>query len=265
MVDDGNAALATLDRRRHGLVLTDAQMPLLDGWQLTHAIRQVEAVQGLSRMPIMMVTANALAESDSRASDLDLDAVLTKPLQLDELEAALLGALPILGFLRVAAGDGRMSIDQLPETIAPPEGTGGEIDLEVLIGLVGDEPDILRSMLDDFQAGVSTQHDQLRAALDLGDPAVLARHAHSIKGAARYAGATRLAQICDALEQRASANASFEALVEDLAALDAAVAKLPTEVAAALARRVAIGQGALEQILGPYSAVGELSGPRQAA
>ena len=46
MVEDGNAALAMLDRRRHGIVLTDAQMPILDGWQLTQAIRQERSAQG---------------------------------------------------------------------------------------------------------------------------------------------------------------------------------------------------------------------------
>ncbi len=232
MVEDGKAALEMLDRRRHGLVLTDAQMPVIDGWQLTQAIRRDEAAQGLSRLPIVMVTANALAESDSRAFDIGIDAVLTKPLRLDELEATLLRTLPTASALRISAGE--------RSSVAEPAATGAEINLDVLIGLVGDEPDDLRAMLADFQTSVVAQHTQIRAALVSNDHALLARHAHSVKGAARYAGATKLAQVCDTLEQRAKAGADLASLGEDLTILDAAVARLPAEIAAALTGRFAV-------------------------
>jgi len=235
MAEDGHAALALLDRRRHGAILTDAQMPGLDGWQMTQTIRQQEAEQGLSRLPIMMVTANALSESDGRALAAGIDSVLTKPLDVGELEASLLGAVPILGALRVGADE---HPSDTPAKVPGGEIPSGEIDLEVLVQLVGDDPETLSAMLDDFQAGVIAQHDQIRAAVAADDPRNLARHAHSIKGAARYAGATHLAQICDLLEQRANGSVALDALAEDLASLETAVARLPGEVTAALSRRL---------------------------
>lgn len=109
----------------------------------------------------------------------------------------------------------------------------------MLIGLVGDELDVLREMLDDFQTGVIEQHDQIRAVLPLGDHVGLAKNAHSIKGAAHYAGATELALICERLEKAAKAQVAFEALADDLEALHAAVARLPAAIESALSSRAA--------------------------
>jgi CheY-like chemotaxis protein/anti-sigma regulatory factor (Ser/Thr protein kinase) len=252
MAEDGNAALALLDRRRHGAILTDAQMPGLDGWEMTQIIRQQEAEQGLSRLPIMMVTANALSESDARASAAGIDTVLTKPLNVGELEATLLGAVPILGALRVAAEE------RPSDTSTKAPGTemhSAEVDLEVLVQLVGDDPETLSAMLDDFQAGVIAQHDQIRAAVAADDPTVLAGHAHSIKGAARYAGATNLAQICDLLEQRANGTVALDALAQDLASLETAVARLPAEVTAALSSRMTKSREAIGVLPRPYGTI----------
>ena len=241
MVGDGYAALALLDPRRHCVILTDAQMPGLDGWQLTQAVRRREADQHMGRLPIMMLTADGLIESDSRALAVGIDTVLTKPLNVDVLEAALLGAVPALAELRVVVG---VPPSDPPDEMPGSKGLGTQmsptaIDLEVLVQLVGDDPDTLCAMLNDFQAGVIAQYDQIRAALAQNDRTVLARIAHSIKGAARYAGATNLSQICDVLEQRANQTATFEDMAEVLVTLNMAVAQLPAEVAAALAWRTA--------------------------
>ncbi len=250
MAEDGIAALLLLDRRRHGVILTDAQMPGLDGWQFAEMIRRQESEQGLPRLPIIMLTANALSESDARTAAVGIDAVLTKPLDVGRLEATLLGAVASLGALRVPLGGGLPdgAGSTLDSAMADPEmvGTemsGAEINLEVLVQLVGDDPEILDSMLGNFHAGVVGQYEQIRAAVALGDADVVARHAHSIKGAARYAGATGIAQICDVLEQRAKQGTAVEAMADDLTRLEAAMDRLPAEIAAALARHRTIAPG----------------------
>ena len=239
MAEDGLEALQALDRRRHGLLLTDAQMPRMDGYQLARSIRSAEAAEGLVRLPIVMLTANVFAQNDSEIVDAGIDDVLTKPLQLDQLESAILGALPVCGALRIATGEPPAQAQAEPEAPAPPPEpeSAAAIDLSVLIGLVGDELEMLRQMLDDFQTGVIGQHEQILAVLESGDHVGLAKSAHSIKGAARYAGATTLALICERLEKAAKAQVAFEGLSDDLEALHAAVARLPAEVELALSRR----------------------------
>jgi CheY-like chemotaxis protein len=228
IAEDGCAALAMLDRQRHAVILTDAQMPRMDGWQLTQTVRQQEAEQGLRRLPIVLLTANALSETDSRTIAVGMDSVLTKPLNVDALEATLLGAVPALGRLRV------QTEHRASET--PANAASAELNLETLVQLVGDDLDTLTTLLDDFLASVVAEHALMHAARAINDRSAVARHAHSIKGAARYAGAARLAQICDALEQRAKKGDGFEEMSEDLASLDAAVARLPAEIASVLAK-----------------------------
>jgi signal transduction histidine kinase/CheY-like chemotaxis protein/HPt (histidine-containing phosphotransfer) domain-containing protein len=223
---DGSAALALFDRRRHGLILTDAQMPNLDGWQLTEAVRQQEAIQGLPRVPVVMLTANALAEGDARMSHSGLDGVLTKPLNVPELEHSMLTAIPALANLRTAAEERPPEISSRPAK--------SEIDLSVLIELVGEDPDTLRAMLHDFQVSVAEQFAEIGSAAATGDRTALARNAHSIKGAARYAGAARLAEICDRIEQQARREDGPDTLEEDLVTLGITVRRLPAEIEVAL-------------------------------
>ena len=117
----------------------------------------------------------------------------------------------------------------------PTKPSGCAIDLAVLIELVGDDPDTLAEMLDEFRASVADQQGQLRTAAASGDRMTLTRNAHSMKGAARYAGASTLARICDTIEVRAKGTDALDAFGGDLAALDAAVAQLPAAIADALA------------------------------
>jgi signal transduction histidine kinase/CheY-like chemotaxis protein/HPt (histidine-containing phosphotransfer) domain-containing protein len=231
MAVDGRAALALLDRRRHGLLLTDAQMPVLDGWQLTESIRHAEKVQDLPRLPIVMLTANALSESDSRIVQVGIDFVLTKPLDIGALEATLLGVVPALGALRQAAVS---HAQQWPPTKQSASVPVQEIDLTVLIKLVGDDSDTIGALLDEFLANAAARHKDLKDARQLKDRASVAKHAHTMKGAARYAGARRLAHICEVIETCANAGDSVNVLSEPLAELDAAIACLPDNIAAAL-------------------------------
>jgi signal transduction histidine kinase/CheY-like chemotaxis protein len=231
MAEDGRVALDLLDRRRHGVVLTDAQMPVLDGWHLAQAIRQQEDSEPIARLPIILLTADAVSEHDGRMSSVGIDTVLTKPLDRGQLEATLLGAVAALGALRVAYAE--------PEPVHPSPGAAARtatMDLDVLVQLVGSDPEDITALLDEFQASVTREHDQLRAALVLDDASGLRSHVHSMKGAARYAGATQLAEICDRLEQQATQGAALQALSDDLATLDAAVERLPAEVTAAIGR-----------------------------
>jgi PAS domain S-box-containing protein len=226
MAEDGVAALAALDRARHGAVLTDGHMPRMDGWALTEAIRAEEAAHGLARLPVLMVTANALHEIEDRAFVSGVDDFLTKPLRRDELEGKLLRAVPGLARLRMPADT----------PAAPPPPQPAALDIAVLVDLVGGDAAELRIMLDEFAASVREEHAGIRAAAAAGNAARLAGHAHALKGASRYAGAVALAALCDTLELRSKAGVAPVALETELAELDAAIARLPGEMREALDR-----------------------------
>lgn len=74
---------------RPDVVLMDCEMPVLSGYEATREIRRWEADSGVQRMPILAVTADAFRDSHERCLEAGMDDVLTKPLSIDQLGAAL--------------------------------------------------------------------------------------------------------------------------------------------------------------------------------
>ncbi len=79
VVDDGRAAVDAFAAGRFDLLLMDVQMPGMDGLEATAAIRTIEGGSG-ARVPIVALTAHALAEDRERCLAAGMDAFLTKPL-----------------------------------------------------------------------------------------------------------------------------------------------------------------------------------------
>jgi len=81
---DGVDALNVLSRNTIDIVLTDVNMPNMDGYRLTQRLRQLGHV-----FPVIGVTANALAEEKQRCMDAGMDNCLSKPVTLDVLKSTL--------------------------------------------------------------------------------------------------------------------------------------------------------------------------------
>jgi two-component system sensor histidine kinase EvgS len=82
---DGEQALQALHQGGISLVLMDGQMPVLDGYAATRQWREHEQRLGKARLPIVAITANALAADGDLARSCGMDDVLTKPYSLQEL------------------------------------------------------------------------------------------------------------------------------------------------------------------------------------
>jgi CheY-like chemotaxis protein len=88
---DGQQALDLLQQGidTPDLILMDLQMPVLDGYATTLALRQWEADTGRARVPIIALTADAFEEDRQRCLAVGMDDFLTKPIALAALQAAL--------------------------------------------------------------------------------------------------------------------------------------------------------------------------------
>jgi len=82
--NDGVDALNVLSKNHIDIILSDVNMPNMDGYRLTQRIRQL----GLT-LPVVGVTANALAEEKQRCLESGMDSCLSKPVTLDVLEQTL--------------------------------------------------------------------------------------------------------------------------------------------------------------------------------
>jgi signal transduction histidine kinase/CheY-like chemotaxis protein len=225
ITEDGVQALVALDRSRHGLLVTDGHMPVMDGWELIRDIRKSEETDGLPRLPALLATADAVSEKTTRADPNDFNGWLTKPLNREQLEAAILQALPVLESLRK------------PRTGSGPAAktTQTKLDLHGLIDLVGDAREDLQAVLQDFLTGAVTLHKKLDAALAAGDREQVILAAHAIKGSAGYAGARAIAENAGGLEAQAKAGVSLDTLSARFDALTQAMAQLPADIEASLA------------------------------
>jgi CheY-like chemotaxis protein len=191
---DGREALAMLAAGDYDLALVDCQMPELDGYETTAAIRAGEAPGG-RRLPIVAMTANAMRGDRERCLAAGMDDYLAKPLRADELDGVL------QRWLRVQ------------------DASDALVDAARVRAFRDDYPEIAGRLVDLFTEGTPPVLAELRAAVAEDDFERVRRCAHKLKGSCQNIGATSMATLCGTLEEDAHAGT--------LAQLDAAFA--PTE------------------------------------
>jgi CheY-like chemotaxis protein len=90
---NGKEALSALEKDSVDLVLMDVQMPVMDGFQATAAIREKEKMSG-NHLPIIAMTAHAMAGDRERCLEAGMDDYITKPIRLQELNELLVRYSP---------------------------------------------------------------------------------------------------------------------------------------------------------------------------
>ena len=86
---DGEEALQRLSSSSYSLVLMDCMLPGISGFEATRRWRAIETERAVTPVPIVALTANALASNLEKTREVGMDDFLTKPCTLDKLEAAL--------------------------------------------------------------------------------------------------------------------------------------------------------------------------------
>ncbi|MBK8724507.1 MAG: PAS domain S-box protein [Holophagaceae bacterium] len=209
VAEDGLKALEAMAKTKYALLLTDIQMPRLDGYQLAREVRRLEAEAGRPRIPILALTANALRGELERCQAAGMDDCIIKPVDIPGLDAKLRAWLP-----RAAGAMGPVPTGA-PPADAPGPGPGPvepPVDFTVLADLSrGDRASSLE-ILKDFVDSTRVDIAGLRPLLERGDRAGMARQAHRVKGAGAMVGARPLAAAAADLEAlaRTAGGASME-------------------------------------------------------
>jgi signal transduction histidine kinase/DNA-binding response OmpR family regulator/HPt (histidine-containing phosphotransfer) domain-containing protein len=213
LVSDGREAVEAMGESEFDLIFMDCQMPVMDGYQATEAIRDMEQERGTSeRIPIVALTANALAGDREKCLSAGMDDYLSKPFN----QAKILEVLEKWSekkfdqSMKHVAADGKKSIEStsIPsptEDEKTKDGTwNGPLDLGVLDSLrdlqMDGAPDILTRVVDAFLVSSDPLITELRAASGKDDIVVMQNNAHSLKSSSANVGAMKLSEISKELE-----------------------------------------------------------------
>jgi two-component system, NarL family, sensor histidine kinase EvgS len=211
---DGKEALPLWRDGRYALVITDCHMPQLDGYELTYAIRGIEADQARARTPIFAWTANALADEIEKCEAAGMDELLVKPADLAQLKRMLEKWLPITA---QAAPDQ----PEAPQAAAAPP----LLDLTHLTVMCRGDSAAVRENLLEFRRTNDQDAVQLRQAVAQDDLARVEHATHRMLGSSGIVGAQDLASACRYINH-ASRAGDRETVAEGMRALEHEVQRL---------------------------------------
>jgi signal transduction histidine kinase/CheY-like chemotaxis protein/tetratricopeptide (TPR) repeat protein len=169
VVSNGREAIEAVQRESFDLVLMDVQMPEMDGFEATAAIRQREQTTG-GHLQIIAMTAHALKGDRERCLKAGMDDYLSKPIQAKTLYEMVEGV----------AASAQVNNDTLVDS-TPTESI---LDWDAAVDRIGGREDLLKQMVTLFYKEAGKLLPSLQDAIGQQDAAKVRRLAHSVKGSA---------------------------------------------------------------------------------
>ncbi|HET7065912.1 MAG TPA: ATP-binding protein [Rudaea sp.] len=247
VAENGKEAVDALAERGFDAVLMDCQMPVMDGYTATRVLRQRETETGGARVPVIAMTANAMAGDREKCLGAGMDDYLSKPLNRALLEQTLRKWLRAGAPTRpdAAVRAAKSTPAAPPAAAAPvvlaaapaapaPASSAGALDTSVigdLVDVMGDEfPDLVRVYLEDTPKNVALLEQAARQHSMEG----IIAPSHSLKSTSANLGALRLSELAKRLEHGARTGELTEplALVSELKREYQQVASALTELLA---------------------------------
>ena len=218
MVDNGRQAVEFSSRIQYDLILMDIQMPLMDGYEATKAIRNAECgmrndnemnsdlkseirnpKSEIKPVPIVALTGNDIEGEIEKCRSLGINDCIGKPLSRDQL-LSLIKKWTATEPVGPAAGQAPKDVS-LP--VAKKTSAHQPINLDRALSEFMGEKEILYGLLKEFTAKVRSQIKAIQQAILSQDYKVVAQEAHSIKGGAANLTADKVAGIASDLEKAA--------------------------------------------------------------
>lgn len=224
LANHGVEALQALEERQYSLVLMDCQMPELDGYEATRRLRRREREKSEERVPVIAVTAHALAEEREKVLQAGMDDLLTKPIQVATLTQMLEKWVPRARRF-AAAPEATPSAPERSAPAGPAAENGAQVAAALPASAATDSTQVLldpKTPRTDRMWELFVQHSRddlefIQEAAAVEDTESLRLRSHRIKGSAYAFGARPLGDKAAELERLASAgNANVEAHVEEL-------------------------------------------------
>jgi len=200
IAENGEQAVAAVKQNEYDGVLMDIQMPVMDGYEATREIRKDSQY---SELPIIAMTANAMASDRDMAIEAGMNDHIAKPIDVKEMFAVLGKWITVSGALassvtesRRHSGEQRATADDTTPSLPALAG----IDTYSGLARVAGNKRLYRRILIRFRDSQCDAADQIKQALTTGDSKTAERHAHTLKGVAANIGAEAIQEQAGALE-----------------------------------------------------------------
>lgn len=196
---NGQEALTMIETSSYDVVFMDCEMPEMDGFVATRAIRA--RADSKAQVPIIAVTAQSMQGDRERCLQAGMDDYITKPVEQDAFAAALTKWLRGNG--EPATGDEKTggavtaAIQSLP---AAPAALDPRVVARLRALAAATDPSLLAQIYASFQHDGIERIGALRQCASAGDGLALRKAAHALKGASANVGALRMADIARRLQ-----------------------------------------------------------------
>jgi CheY-like chemotaxis protein/HPt (histidine-containing phosphotransfer) domain-containing protein len=201
LAQNGKEAVDIFKTRKFDLVLMDIQMPVMDGYEASRRIRDLEKQgtgfdSGLMRIPIVAMTAHAVSGIRDKCLEAGMDDYISKPLRRTDLIAMINKWTPS----KTETATALLKTDPLLHEGKHRPSATDPIDFEKALKEFENDRDFLTEVLEEFIRTVGEQLPKIRQALASKDADALKQEAHSIKGGAANLTARELSEAAGALE-----------------------------------------------------------------
>ncbi|MCP3873860.1 MAG: response regulator [Desulfobacteraceae bacterium] len=201
LAENGQLAVEAYKNKSYDLILMDIQMPLMDGYEATAKILELET-QSLNHVPIIAMTAHAIQGYREKCLEAGMDDYITKPLRRKGLLAMVdkwIGTIK-----NREKGTGTLQSERLINSQSSIVSTQSKedtpIDFEKAIDEFEGDKQFLLEVVEGFLDNVRIQIPTIRQAISDGDAEVVRRESHSIKGGAANLVAKELSKVAFELE-----------------------------------------------------------------
>lgn len=205
-VSSGEEAIEQVRTGEYSLVLMDCQMPEMDGFQATKAIRKLEEGTG-KHIPVIALTGSADAEGRAKCMNSGMDEVLIKPVAPNKLMEVI---------DRFLKGEHQEKSPRITQTILKPDASvvaatplRDPVDFEQLKRSCG--VDVAHDIILVYLSAAETLLDGLREARESRDAVALSALSHQLRGSSQAVGAQEMVTLSDKLSVFARKNNWIEA------------------------------------------------------
>ena len=207
LVMNGEEAVRSFESRPFDIVFMDCQMPRMDGYEATAAIRLLEDVSdGTERTPIIALTANALTGDRDKCVAAGMDDYVSKPFRIGQIEKVLSRWLSKETWQNESPPTG----EEVSPTISTDLVEENSLDTKALEGIRAlqseGEPDILTRIITLYLSDTPKQLDKLYEAIHSEDAGEVRSLAHSLKSSSANIGALSLSVLFKEIEHKGHSN-----------------------------------------------------------